>query len=149
MPSRLASSRSCCRWPLRMSRCRSCSSMRLLRSSSDVERAFFQRTKVGEAFELVVDLAAFDPERLQVDGDFEPAGAGGDRFGLGLAGVDFFGQLAELHRRLGPAAALGDQFVQLAAELLLLRARSARSSDFSSHELSSRSRVPSSMWITS
>ena len=34
-------------------------------------------------------------------------------------GVDFFGQLAKLHRRLGPAAAFGDELFEFAAELLL------------------------------
>ena len=43
------------------------------------ERAFFERPKIGESFELVVDLAAFDPQRLDVDRDFQPPGAGGDR----------------------------------------------------------------------
>ena len=73
------------------------------------ERAFGDRLQIGEAFELVVDFAAFDPERLEADRDFEPAGAGGDRFGFGLFGFDFFGQLAKFDGRLSPAAALGDE----------------------------------------
>ena len=42
-------------------------------------------------------------------------------FDLGLPAIDFVGQLAELHGRLGPAAALRDELVQLAAQLLALR----------------------------
>ena len=89
------------------------------------DRAFFERAQIGEAFELVVDLAALDPQRLEVDRDFQPAGAGGERFRLGLPAFDFLGQLAKLHGRLRPAAALGDQLVELAAKLLALREQRA------------------------
>ena len=127
MPSRLASSRSCCRWPVRMSRCRSCSSMRCVQVVERGDRALFERAKIGESFELVVDLAALDPQRLDVDGNFQPAGAGGERFRLGLAAIDFVGQLAKLHGRLRPAAAFGHELVQLAAKLLASRRRACGS----------------------
>ena len=85
------------------------------------DRAFFERAKIGESLELIVDLAAFDPQRLDADRDFQPAGADGDRFGLGLPRIDFFGQLAKLHRRLGPAAAFGHELIELAVQLLSSR----------------------------
>ena len=90
------------------------------------DRAFFERPQVGESFELVVDLAAFDPQRLEADRDFQPPSAGRNRLRLGLPRVDFLGQLAKLHRRLGPAAALGDELVEFAVQLLAARNERAK-----------------------
>ncbi len=80
------------------------------------ERTFVEWAEIYEAFELVVDFAALDPEGFDADRDFEAARAGGDAFGFGLFGVDFFGELAEFHRGLGPAATFGDEFLEFALE---------------------------------
>ena len=49
--------------------------------------------------------------------NFEPASPYRDRFGLGLASIDFFRQLAEFHRRLRPASAVGHEFIELTVQL--------------------------------
>ena len=149
MPSRLASSRSCCRWPLRMSRCRSCSSMRLLRSSSEssVPSSSGRRLAKRSSWSSILSRLIHSGLRLIATSSRRARAA--SAFDLGLAAIDFVGQLAELHRRLGPAAALGDQLIELAAKLLALARRACESPTSRPHELSSRSRVPSSMWITS
>ena len=56
-----------------------------------LERAGFERDEPGKAFELVVELVALGPQRLQVDGDFEPACPSGEFLRRRLSAVDFVG----------------------------------------------------------
>ena len=42
------------------------------------QRSFFQGRQACEAFELIVDLRALDPQRLHTDRDFQPAGTGSE-----------------------------------------------------------------------
>ena len=82
-----------------------------------VERVVFQQHQALEPLKLVVDFLALRPQRLEVDGHFQPPGLAGQLLRRRLTPVHVLCQFAELYRRLRPPPAFDDQLVQLALQL--------------------------------
>ena len=113
------------------------------------ERPIFEQHEPLEALQLVVDLVALRPQRLEIDRHFEPPCPGRDLFRRLLPIVDVVRQLAHLHGRLCPPPALHDQLRQLALQLIAPRNQRPNLRRLIAGAQQPQPRAASSMWITS